>query len=328
MKLPGKWNVSLNTKVLAAAVLIILVLGSFLNGNFLTVNNMLSICQQMSEIGILALGLTMVIITGGIDISIGSIMGLCATVTGFCMAKGMAIPAALVCSLVVSLVCGILNAFMIAVIKVPAMIATLGTQMLFYGMALGLSEGNSISQIPEQFYFFGQGKIAGIPVQALILIALTAGVSVMLKKYRFGRHLFAIGNNERVSLYSGVKTVRVLFGVYGICAVLCCIAGNIQVARVATARADMGSTYLMECLSAVVLGGTSISGGKGNVIGTIAGVFIFTLISNIMNLVGISAFWQQFTTGFVLILVVVFNKMTETNYLLKRSISVKNAQSI
>ncbi|MGI6070239.1 MAG: ABC transporter permease [Blautia sp.] len=328
MKQSIKWDISLNAKVLTAAVLFMFLMGTFLNGNFLTVSNFLSICQQMSEIGILALGLTLVIITGGIDISIGSIMGLCATVTGFCMAKGMPIFAALVCSLLVSLLCGLLNAFMVAVIKVPAMIATLGTQMLFYGMALGLSEGNSISQIPQQFYFLGQGKIAGIPVQALVLVALTAGVAVLLKKYRFGRRLFAIGNNEKVSLYSGIKTVKVLFGVYVICAVLCCIAGNIQVARVATARADMGSTYLMECLSAVVLGGTSISGGKGNVIGTIVGVFIFTLISNIMNLVGISAFWQQFTTGVVLILVVVFNKVTESNLSARRSISVKNAQSI
>ena len=128
-----------------------------------------------------------------------------------------------------------------------------------------------------------------------------------------GRRIYAIGNNEKASHYEGIDTVKVLFGAYILCDMLACLAGNIQVGRVFTARADMGSTYLMECISAVVLGGTSIAGSR------LVGVLIFTLISNIMNLVGISAFWQQFTTGTVLRLVVSFNRVTENSQRKRRA---------
>ena len=140
----------------------------------------------------------------------------------------------------------------------------------------------------------------------------------MLKRRVFGKHLFAIGNNSKASTYSGVQTEKVLFMAYISCSVLCCIAGNIQVSRVATARADMGYSFLMPCISAVVLGGTSIDGGVGGVGGTVAGVLIFAMISNIMNLAGISSFWQQLATGGILILVVVFNKITENHKLQRK----------
>lgn len=311
MKYRAKLHPSLNTVVLAAALLVLIVAGSLLHPNFLTAGNIMSILQQMSENGILALGLTLVIITGNIDISIGSIMGLCATVSGLCMASGMNFLLAILISLIVAVACGLLNGLMVAVIKVPAMIATLGTQMLFNGIALGLSEGGSISQLDPNIYFLGQGRIAGIPFQAILLLIAIIVTTILLKKTRLGRKLFAIGNNEKASRYAGIDTVKVVFISLIICAVLCCVAGLIQVGRVSTARADMGAAYLMECISAVVLGGTSIAGGKGTTIGSIAGVLIFTLISNIMNLVEISAFWQQFTTGVVLILVVIFNKISE-----------------
>ena len=149
--------------------------------------------------------------------------------------------------------------------------------------------------------------------------------TILLKKTRLGRKLFAIGNNQKASQYAGIDTVKVVFISLIICAVLCCVAGLIQVGRVSTARADMGSAYLMECISAVVLGGTSIAGGKGTTIGSIAGVLIFTLISNIMNLVEISTFWQQFTTGVVLILVVIFNKISE-NGKNRKSVSALSLQ--
>lgn len=230
----------------------------------------------------------------------------------------MPIALAVLVSLAAAVLCGCLNAVLVAVIGIPPMIATLGTQMFFYGAALVLSKGNSISNIPREFYFLGQNKIAGIPLQAIILVLLTVILAVVLKKRVFGKHLIAIGNNSKASAYSGVQTERVLFAAYIICSVLCCIAGNIQVSRVATARADMGYSFLMPCISAVVLGGTSIDGGIGGVGGTVVGVIIFAMISNIMNLAGISSFWQQLATGSILILVVVFNKITENHKLQRR----------
>lgn len=313
-----KLRPSLNGIVLLAAFLGIVVIGTVANGNFLTIRNVLSIFQQMPEMGIMAIGLTIVIITGGNDLSSGTTMGLCAVISGLCLISGMPIALAILVSLAVAVLCGCLNAVLVAVIGIPPMIATLGTQMFFYGAALVLSKGNSISNIPREFYFLGQNKIAGIPLQAIILVLLTVILAVILKKRVFGKHLFAIGNNSKASAYSGVQTERVLFAAYITCSVLCCIAGNIQVSRVATARADMGYSFLMPCISAVVLGGTSIDGGIGGVGGTVAGVIIFAMISNIMNLAGISSFWQQLATGSILILVVVFNKITENHKLQRR----------
>lgn len=313
-----KLRPSLNGIVLLAAFLGIVVIGTVASRNFLTIRNILSIFQQMPEMGIMAIGLTIVIITGGNDLSSGTTMGLCAVISGLCLTSGMPIALAVLVSLAAAVLCGCLNAVLVAVIGIPPMIATLGTQMFFYGAALVLSKGNSISNIPREFYFLGQNKIAGIPLQAIILVLLTVILAVVLKKRVFGKHLIAIGNNSKTSAYSGVQTERVLFAAYIICSVLCCIAGNIQVSRVATARADMGYSFLMPCISAVVLGGTSIDGGIGGVGGTVVGVIIFAMISNIMNLAGISSFWQQLATGSILILVVVFNKITENHKLQRR----------
>ena len=313
-----KLRPSLNGIVLLAAFLGIVVIGTVASRNFLTIRNILSIFQQMPEMGIMAIGLTIVIITGGNDLSSGTTMGLCAVISGLCLTSGMPIALAVLVSLLAAVLCGCLNAVLVAVIGIPPMIATLGTQMFFYGAALVLSKGNSISNIPREFYFLGQNKIAGIPLQAIILVLLTVILAVVLKKRVFGKHLIAIGNNSKASAYSGVQTERVLFAAYIICSVLCCIAGNIQVSRVATARADMGYSFLMPCISAVVLGGTSIDGGIGGVGGTVVGVIIFAMISNIMNLAGISSFWQQLATGSILILVVVFNKITENHKLQRR----------
>ncbi|MBU9744139.1 ABC transporter permease [Lachnospiraceae bacterium ASD3451] len=322
-----KFRFSLNGIVLTAAFLGIVLIGTVVNENFLTMKNILSIFQQMSEMGIMALGLTIVIITGGNDLASGTTMGLCAVVSGLCLTSGMPIPLALLISLAAAVACGCLNASLVALIGIPPMIATLGTQMFFYGAALVLSKGNSISNIPREFYFLGQDKLAGLPLQAVILILLTIVLAVILKKKVFGKHLFAIGNNIKASAYSGIRTVKVLFLAYITCSVLCCIAGNIQVSRVATARADMGYSFLMPCISAVVLGGTSIDGGSGGVGGTVVGVLIFAMISNIMNLAGISSFWQQLATGSILVLVVVFNKITENSKLHLKKMAGKKAAS-
>ncbi|MBU9735144.1 ABC transporter permease [Diplocloster agilis] len=322
-----KFRFSLNGIVLTAAFLGIVLIGTVVNENFLTMKNILSIFQQMSEMGIMALGLTIVIITGGNDLASGTTMGLCAVVSGLCLTSGMPIPLALLISLAAAVACGCLNASLVALIGIPPMIATLGTQMFFYGAALVLSKGNSISNIPREFYFLGQDKLAGLPLQAVILILLTIVLAVILKKKVFGKHLFAIGNNIKASAYSGIRTVKVLFLAYITCSVLCCIAGNIQVSRVATARADMGYSFLMPCISAVVLGGTSIDGGIGGVGGTVVGVLIFAMISNIMNLAGISSFWQQLATGSILVLVVVFNKITENSKLHLKKMAGKKAAS-
>ncbi len=302
---------TLHEMVLAGAFLLIFLIGACSNENFLSIRNILSLFQQMSEMGIMAMGLTIVIITGGMDLSAGTTMGLCAVTSGLCLTKGLGVVPSLIISLGVAVLCGAMNAVLVAIIRIPPMIATLGTQMFFLGAALVLSKGNSISGIPESFYFLGQAKIFGMPLQMLLLFGLAIFLMIMLRNTVTGQHIYAIGNNMKAALFSGIRTKHVLFYSYIMCSVMCCIAGNIQVSRVATARADMGSAFLMTCISAVVLGGTSINGGNGGIVGTVVGIMIFAMIGNIMNLVGISSFWQQLATGSILVLVVVFNRMIE-----------------
>ena len=302
---------TLHEMVLAGAFLLIFLIGACSNENFLSIRNILSLFQQMSEMGIMAMGLTIVIITGGMDLSAGTTMGLCAVTSGLCLTKGLGVVPSLIISLSVAVLCGATNAILVAIIRIPPMIATLGTQMFFLGSALVLSKGNSISGIPESFYFLGQAKVFGMPLQMLLLFGLAIFLIIMLRNTVTGQHIYALGNNMKAALFSGIRTTHVLFYSYIMCSVMCCIAGNIQVSRVATARADMGSAFLMTCISAVVLGGTSINGGNGGIVGTVVGIMIFAMIGNIMNLVGISSFWQQLATGSILVLVVVFNRMIE-----------------
>ncbi|MCI7628815.1 MAG: ABC transporter permease [Blautia glucerasea] len=311
MKEKLKNKFTLHEIVLAGAFLLIFLIGTFSNENFLSLRNILSLFQQMSEMGIMAMGLTLVILTGGMDLSAGTTMGLCAVCSGLCLTKGMGVGISLLISVGVAVLCGIINSILVAIIRIPPMIATLGTQMFFLGVALVLSQGNSISGIPESFYFLGQDKVLEMPLQMILLFILAAFLIIMLRRTMTGQHIYAMGNNMKASLFSGIRTTRVLFFTYIVCSVMCCIAGNIQVSRVATARADMGSAFLMTCISAVVLGGTSINGGSGGIAGTIVGILIFAMIGNIMNLVGISSFWQQLATGSILVLVVVFNRVIE-----------------
>lgn len=311
MKEKFKKTFTLHEMVLAGAFLLIFLIGAFSNENFLSVRNILSLFQQMSEMGIMAMGLTIVILTGGMDLSAGTTMGLCAVTSGLCLTKGLGVVPSLLISLCIAVCCGTVNSILIAIIRIPPMIATLGTQMFFLGLALVLSKGNSISGIPESFYFLGQDKILGMPLQMVLLFILAIFWIILLSRTMTGQHIYAIGNNMVASLFSGIRTTRVLFFSYIMCSVMCCIAGNIQVSRVATARADMGTAFLMTCISAVVLEGTSINGGSGGIIGTVVGILIFAMIGNIMNLVGISSFWQQLATGSILVLVVVFNRIIE-----------------
>ena len=306
-----KKKLSLNDVVMISAFLGVVLVGAILNSRFLSIQNILSVFQQMSEMGIMTLGLTVVILIGGIDLSCGSIMGLCAVVSGICLTSGISTFLVIIISLSIAVIAGICNGFFVAVIRIPPMIATLGTQMLLFGLALILSKGNSISGIPQSFYFLGQSKIVGIPIQAHIFILTWLVLIVLLKKKKFGKSLYILGNNEKAAKYSGIQTVKVTIYAYVICAVLSAIAGNIQVSRVATARADMGSTFIMQCISAIVLGGTSMNGGIGGVTGSVIGIMIFAMIGNIMNLVGITSFWQQLATGSILIIVIVFNRIIE-----------------
>lgn len=283
---------------------------SILAPAFLTVDNLLSVTQQMSEFGILALGVTVIIITAGIDLSVGSIAGLTTIVIAMTYGTTGSLVLAVVLGILTGALCGAFNGLLIAKIGVPPILVTLGTMTFFNGIALVLSKGNAISDLPEEFYFIGQGYLFGnIPVQTVIFAILAIATSLLLSKTPWGRRVYAVGNNPVASVFSGVEVEKVLLYVYIFAGLMAAIAGWIISSRVSTARADLGAVYLMQSISATVLGGTNIAGGSGTIFGTVIGVCVFAVLANGLNLIGVSPFAQNLLMGLALIVVLLINNM-------------------
>lgn len=270
---------------------------------FMTVDNLLSVTVQLSELGILSLGMTLIILTAGIDLSLGSLVGLLAVCTGFLLNRGLPIAVTIPCVLLIAVFCGLFNGFFIARLKISPILVTLATMTFFNGIALALSKGKAFSGFSESFYLLGQGTFIGIPVQSLILIVLVAIVWFVMEFTPWGRSVYALGSSENAARYSGIPVTKVLIGVYVVAAVLAGIVAIIMTSRVATARADMGSVYLMQSISAVVLGGTALSGGNGKVTGTLLAGCIFAVLSNGLNLMNVAPFIKDVIQGTILIVV-------------------------
>ena len=280
---------------------------------FLRWDNLFLITQQMSELGIIALGMTLVILTAGIDLSVSSIVGLSATTIGYLSFHGVNIWVAVLAGLTVAVLCGMFNALFIARIEVSPILVTLGTMSLFQGIALYVTKGNAFSNFPESYNVIGLGYVGPFPVQFLIFAFLAVVIALVLKRTPWGRSIYLIGGNTVASRFSGVNHRKVLFYVYVLVGLLCGIAAVIISSRVNTARPDLGSSYLLQSIAAVVLGGTMLTGGKGSILGTVMGVSIFAVLSNGLNLNGVSPFMQNVFMGAILIVVLVIRYYTHTH---------------
>ncbi len=297
----------------------LIIIMSLLAPSFLTINNLLSVTQQMSEFGILALGVTVIIITSGIDLSVGSIAGLTTIVIAMSYGWSGSLVAAILLGILAGALCGAFNGVLIAKIGVPPMLVTLGTMTFFNGIALVLSKGNAISDFPEEFYFAGQGYLFGnIPVQTVIFLVLAILTSLLLSKTPWGRRVYAVGNNSVAAVFSGVQVDKVLLYVYIFAGIMAAISGWIISSRVSTARADLGAVYLMQSIAATVLGGTNIAGGSGTIFGTVIGVSVFAVLANGLNLIGVSPFAQNLLMGLALIVVLLISNMS----IIKRKITI------
>ena len=297
----------------------LIIIMSLLSPSFLTIDNLLSVTQQMSEFGILALGVTVIIITSGIDLSVGSIAGLTTIVIAMSYGWSGSLVAAILLGILAGALCGAFNGALIAKIGVPPILVTLGTMTFFNGIALVLSKGNAISDLPEEFYFVGQGYLFGnIPVQTVIFLVLAILTSLLLSKTPWGRRVYAVGNNSVAAVFSGVQVDKVLLYVYIFAGIMAAISGWIISSRVSTARADLGAVYVMQSIAATVLGGTNIAGGSGTIFGTVIGVSVFAVLANGLNLIGVSPFAQNLLMGLALIVVLLINNMS----IIKRKIAI------
>ena len=293
-------------------VLVIIVL-SQLNDNFFTAKNLLNQGRLMSEVGLVALPMTYIIITAGIDLSVGSILGVSAILLGV-LWKGMGLPlglAIILCLLAGSLA-GFMNGWFIVRLDVPPLIMTLATLALYRGLAQGISQARSVTGYPEWFYIFGQGRILGVPTQLWLFIIFTIISIIVLKRTTLGRYLYAIGNNPVGARFSGVPVSRVLLTIYTYSGLMSALAAVVFVSRVTTTRSDMGSGLELDVIAAVVLGGTSIFGGKGTILGTLLGLILIQLLKNGLALSGVTSDATIIVIGIVLILAILINNFVQS----------------
>jgi rhamnose transport system permease protein len=288
--------------LLAVLTVIALVMLASMSDKFFTTENLLNQGRLMAEVGLVALAMTFVIVTGGIDLSVGSILGLTAILLGvFWKNMGLPLPAAILLAIACGTFAGWLNGFIITRFGVPPLIATLATLALFRGLAEGISEARSVRGYPEWFFFFGQGEVLGVPFQLWILGLATVIAAVILGLTPFGRATYAIGANETAARFSGIRVNATKLWIYTAAGFCSALAAVIFVSRVTTTRSDMGTGLELDVITGVVLGGTSIFGGRGTIIGTVLGLILIQALKNGLALSGVKGDGTIVVIGLVLI---------------------------
>lgn len=288
--------------ILAVILVAALALLTAENERFLTAANLLNQGRLLTEVGLIAVVMTFVIVTGGIDLSVGSILGLCAILLGeFWKTLGLPLGLAIALSLAVGTLAGVVNGIIVTRFRVPPLIATLATLALYRGLAEGISQAQSIRGYPKWFFTLGQGNLLGVPTQ-LWLLAIVAAIGFFVLRYTaFGRATYAIGNNEAAAAFSGIDVARTKMWIYAASGFVSGLAAVVFVSRVSTTRSDMGSGIELDVITAVVLGGTSIFGGRGMVIGTLIGLCLVQVLKNGLALSGVKGDGTIVIIGVVLI---------------------------
>lgn len=291
---------------------IICLIISFITPQFLTVSNWTIIITQVSINALLAFGVTFVIITGGIDLSLGSIVAV-AGVSAAMLAHPDSYPVLVpvFAGLFAGLLIGAFNGFIITKSKIAPFIVTLGTMTIGRGLALILSNGRPVSNLSESFAFIGSGKIMGIPVLIVILILTFILCSVILNKTILGRYIYAVGGNEQAARASGINVTQVKMAVYSISGLLAGLAGILLTSRITTGQPNAGTGFELDAIAAVVIGGTSTTGGKGSIAGTLIGVLLIGVINNSLDLLNVTSYYQQVVMGVIIIGAVVLDSMNQ-----------------
>tara|TARA_R110002124_G_scaffold287193_1_gene471120 strand:+ start:25546 stop:26520 length:975 start_codon:yes stop_codon:yes gene_type:complete len=303
--------------------LFILCLGlALMTDNFMTTDNFWNVMRQISVNVCISVGMTLVILTAGIDLSVGSILAFCGAVTAGLLSNGISIPAlnlfigftvlgAVLAGLLVGGGLGFINGYAITKFKVPPFVATLAMLTMARGFTMLWTKGHPISGLGETFGFLGTGWFLGIPMPVWISGVVVVTAIVLTGKTRFGRYIYAIGGNENASLLSGIPIAKVKIWVYALAGILAAVGGILVTARLDSAQPNAGFSYELDAIAAVVIGGTSLSGGRGTILGTVLGAIIIGVLNNGLILMSVSPFWQQVIKGLVILLAVIIDKSNQ-----------------
>lgn len=294
---------------LIGLILLFLVI-AVLNDSFVEPSNLRNLLRQVSINALISFGMTFVILTGGIDLSVGSILALSSALMASFIVKGMNPEVAIFTAVIIGTFLGAVNGIVIAYGKVAPFIATLATMTIYRGLTLVYTNGNPISGLSDDPIFtgFGQGYMAGIPVPAVIMLITFFILFFILRKTPLGRQTYAVGGNEKVSYIAGIKINMVKIFAYAITGCLCAVAGAILTSRLNSAQPTAGLGYELDAIAAVVLGGTSLAGGKGRIVGSLIGALIIGTLNNGLNILNVSSFYQQVVKGIVILLAVLMDR--------------------
>ena len=287
---------------IASVGLFLLALGlSIISPYFLTISNILNVLRQVSIVGIVSVGMTYVIITGGIDLSVGSVLALSAVVTAVFLKQGINIFLAIIIGIIVGAVCGFFSGILITTrINMPPFIATLAMMSVARGFSLVITAGRPIYGLPEQFGFIAEGYVFGIPVPIIIMICIYIIGYLYLSCVRNGVYYYAVGGNQEAARVAGVNIKKVKLSAYIISGIAAAIGGVILSSRLISIEPLAGLGYELDAIAAVVIGGTNLYGGEGSLIGTFIGAVIMGVLRNGLNLLNVSAYWQQVVIGIVI----------------------------
>jgi len=306
------------------ALFILCIVFALLSDKFFTVSNGLNVMRQISVNICIAVGMTLIILTAGIDLSVGSVLALCGAITAGLLKNGLSfqslnlfigftILGAILAGIIIGALLGFFNGLVITKFKVPPFVATLAMLTIARGLTMLYTNGFPISSFGNSFTFIGGGWFLGLPVPVWIAAFIVVTAIIVTKKIKLGRYIFAIGGNESAAKLSGININRVKIIVYTIAGALAAIGGIIVTARLDSAQPNAGTSYELDAIAAVVIGGTSLSGGRGSIWGTVLGAIIIGVLNNGLVLLDVSPFWQQVVKGGVILLAVIIDKMNTKN---------------
>ncbi|AID01301.1 ribose ABC transporter permease [Staphylococcus xylosus] len=295
-------------------LILLVIIISALNSAFLEPSNLFNLLRQVSINGLIAFGMTFVILTGGIDLSVGSTLALSSAMIAILMVSGVDSIVALLIGCIFGAILGAINGLLITLGKMAPFIATLATMTVFRGLTLVITDGNPITNLNGSYAFqlFGRGYFLGIPVPAVTMFITFIILYIILHKTVFGRQTYAMGGNEKAAFISGIKVNKLKVMIYSLAGLMSAMAGAILTSRLNSAQPTAGMSYELDAIAAVVLGGTSLTGGKGRILGTLIGVLIIGVLNNGLNLLGVSSFYQQVVKGVVIIIAVLIDRKNKS----------------